>query len=381
MKQEKILILSGTLGDGHMQAAKAIVEASEICKPGMSVKVIDLMEWIHPRMHVIERYCFLQGVKHLPSLYGFLYQKTREATPLTALLKKFRQSSLHRLLELIQQERPTVLVSTFPPASAALSVLKEKKMTSLTAVTIITDHSDHSYWIHPHTDLYLVGSQEVGEALLKKNVPLHKIVVTGIPVRPSYNNKPSCKKQLREKLGLDPSAFVVMVMGGGFGMIKGTFIEQLKSNQFPPHVQFVFVCGRNVKLLHRMSEALEGRRNVLLKGYIDGIQDWMACADVLITKPGGLTTSEAQALQLPMMLFESTLGQELDNANYLTRKGVAVWCEEDRLPEQLQRLMDNPAMLQAMREKAGSSRQQHAAIHAVRQIMSQSAPAVKYGYV
>ncbi|WP_259391555.1 MGDG synthase family glycosyltransferase [Paenibacillus sp. 1011MAR3C5] len=380
MQQDKILILSGTLGDGHMQAAKAIVEASEICKPGMSVKVIDLMEWIHPRMHVIERYCFLQGVKHLPSLYGFLYQKTREDNPLIGWMKKFRQSSLHRLLELIRQEKPSVLVSTFPPASAALSLLKEKRMTSLTAVTIITDHSDHSYWIHPHTDLYLVGSQEVGEALLKKQVPLHKIVVTGIPVRPSYNQS-SCKKQLREKLGLDPAAFVVMVMGGGFGMIKGNFVEQLKSNQFPSNVQFVFVCGRNVKLLHRMSEALQGRDNILLKGYIDGIQDWMACADVLITKPGGLTTSEAQALQLPMILFESTLGQERDNANYLTRKGVAVWCQDDRLPAQLQQMMENPAILQTMREKAGSSRQQHSAIHAVRQIMNLSAPALQYGYV
>ncbi|REK76678.1 MGDG synthase family glycosyltransferase [Paenibacillus paeoniae] len=378
--QEKLLVLSGSLGDGHMQAAKAIVEASEICKPGMSVKVIDLMEWIHPRMHVIERYCFLQGVKHLPSLYGFLYQKTREDSPIMALLKKFRQSSLHRLMELIHREKPTVLVSTFPPASAALSLMKEKRMTLLTTVTIITDHSDHSYWIHPYTDLYLVGSQEVGEALLKKEVPLHKIVVTGIPVRPAYS-QPSCKKQLREKLGLDPASFVVLVMGGGCGMIKGNFVEGLKSDQFPANVQFVFVCGRNVKLLHRLSETFQGRSNVWLKGYIDGIQDWMACADVLITKPGGLTTSEAQAVQLPMILFESTLGQERDNANYLTRKGVAVWCQEDNLPAQLKHMMENPELLQAMREKAGRSRQQHAAVQAVRQIMNLSGPAVKYGYV
>lgn len=376
MKQEKILILSGALGDGHMQAAKAIVEASAICKPGMSVKVIDLMEWIHPRLHTIERYCFLQGVKHLPALYGFLYQKTRSDNSLSSWIKRFRQSSLQRLLELIQEEQPTVLVSTFPPASAAISSLKERGMTSLTAATIITDHSDHSYWIHPYTDLYLVGSQEVSEALFKKGVSRQKIVVTGIPVRPS-NRQLSDKAQLREKLGIDPTSFVVLVMGGGCGMIKGTFVDQLKSNQFPSNVQFIFVCGRNVKLLHRMNETFRGKNNILLKGYIEGIYDWMACADVLMTKPGGLTTSEAQALQVPMILFEPTLGQERDNAEYLTRKGVAVLGKDGHLPALLQRMIKNPDMLRQMKVRAAGSKQEHSAIYAVRQIMNLSSPALK----
>ncbi|XEC96522.1 glycosyltransferase [Paenibacillus tarimensis] len=368
-ESNKILILSGALGDGHMQAAKAIVEASAIYKPGTAVKVVDVMEWIHPRLHVIERYCFVQWVRHFPSLYGYLYQKTREDNPLTYFLKKFSTSSLHRLHRLVGDEQPTVLVSTFPPASAAISLLKEKGMTDLPFVTVITDYSDHCYWIHPYTDLYLVGSEEVGSALRIKDVPDNKIAVTGIPIRPSYTRY--CNKdRLREMFGIPLSSFVVLVMGGGWGMIDKTFVEQLQSKPFPPGVQFVIVCGRNEKLLNRLSEALQGRRNVMLKGFVENMHEWMAAADVLVTKPGGLTTSEALALELPMLLFEPTLGQERDNANYLTRRGAAIPCQTGNLHSQLLQMVRDPGLLREMGERAGRCGQQESAMHAVKRIMS-----------
>ncbi|MFC7679985.1 glycosyltransferase [Paenibacillus sp. GCM10028914] len=368
-QREKILILSGSLGDGHMQAAKAILEASAIYKPNVTVKVVDIMEWIHPRMHVFERYCFMKWVKHFPSLYGYLYQKTRVENPLTYLLKQFRSSSLQRLCKLIQEVNPTVLVSTFPPASAAISMLKEKGMTELCSVTVITDHSDHSYWIHPHTDLYLVGSEEVHKALLNKGVPDLKISVTGIPVRP-FSTQACSKQRLREKFGIDPTSFVALVMGGGWGMIDHTFIDQVQSNLLRPDVQFIIICGRNVKLMHRVHEALHDKANVQIKGFVEEIHEWMAVSDILITKPGGLTTSEALAQQLPMLLFEPQLGQERDNAKYLIRKGVAMPCEVEMLQSQLNEMVEYPELLQDMRKKAGECRQQDSASQAVTKILN-----------
>ncbi|WP_025718201.1 MGDG synthase family glycosyltransferase [Paenibacillus sp. 1-18] len=367
MKREKLLILSGALGDGHMQAAKAILEASVLYKQG--VEVVDFMQWIHPRMHVVERYCFLQWVKHFPSSYGYMYQKTRTDSTLTFFLKHFLTTSLQRLLKLLNEEQPTLIVSTFPLASAAISLLKEKGMTDLPAATVITDHSDHSYWIHPFTDLYLVGSEGVRAALQRKGVADHKIAVTGIPVRPSYSQTAN-KDRLREKLALPLDTFVVLVMGGGCGIINKSFIELMQSDSFPPNVQFVIVCGRNVKLLNRLHEALGDRDNVMLTGFLEGIHEWMASADVLITKPGGLTTSEALALQLPMLLLEPRLGQEKDNADYLIQAGVAYLCQIDNLQDQLQQLVQQPSLLEEMREKAGLCRQQDSARHAVMQILS-----------
>jgi processive 1,2-diacylglycerol beta-glucosyltransferase len=374
--REKILILSGALGDGHMQAARAIVEASELYRPGAAVKVVDFMEWIHPRMHVIERYCFLHWVKHFPSMYGYLYRKTRADNSLSYFLKQFRSSSLNRLLMLIQDEQPTVIVSTFPPASAAISMLKAKGMTNLPAVTVITDHSDHSYWIQPCTDLYLVGSEGVRIALRDKGVPDGNIAVTGIPVRPSYTQSWD-RNRLRDKYGIASSSFVVLVMGGGFGMIDKSFIDQLKSEFLPPNIQFIMICGRNVKLQHRLHEALCDRENVRLEGYVEEIHEWMGVADVLITKPGGLTTSEALARQLPMLLFDPQLGQERDNADYLIRAGVAIPCRIGDLQSQLGQLAQNPELLQRMKEKAGECGQQNSAAHALMHILNATRSAME----
>lgn len=175
---------------------------------------------------------------------------------------------------------------------------------------------------------------------------------------------------LREKLGWAPDTFVVLVMGGGSGIFDKSFIEHLQSDIFPPNVQFVIVCGRNVKLLHLLHEALGDRDNVMLTGFLKGIHKWMAAADVLITKPGGLTTSEAMALQLPMLLLEPRLGQEQDNADYLIQAGLAYPCRVDNLGEQLQRLAQQPSLLEQMREKAGLCRQKDSARLAIMYIMS-----------
>lgn len=368
VKREKLLILSGSLGDGHIQAAKAILEATALYKPGVEVKVVDFMEWIHPRMHAVERYCFLQWVKHFPSSYGYLYRKTRKDSMLTIFLKHLNVTSQQRLLRLLYEEQPTMVVSTFPPASAAISLLKEKGKTDLPTTTVITDHSDHSYWLQPSTDLYLVGSEGIRAALRRKGIADHKIAVTGIPVRLSYRQHEN-RERLRRKLGLALDSFVVLVMGGGSGMIDKSFIEQLQSDKFPPHMQFIIVCGRNVKLLHRLHEVLGDRDNVVLTGFLEGIQEWMAAADILITKPGGLTTSEAMALKLPMLLLEPRLGQEKDNAEYLIQAGVAYPCQIDNLKDQLQMLVQQPSQLQKMKERAGLCKQQDSARLAVMHIM------------
>ncbi|MHA6529349.1 MGDG synthase family glycosyltransferase [Paenibacillus sp. BAC0078] len=350
--REKILILSGTLGDGHMQAAKAIVEASALYRPGVTVEVIDLMAWVHPRLHTFERYCFLQWVKHFPSFYGYMFQKTRVDNSISQLLKQLRLFSIQRMITLLQESKPTVVVCTFPPAAAAISLLKGRGLIDLPAVTVITDHTDHSYWIHPHMDLYLVGSDQVRLALQRRGVPKSRIAVTGIPVRPSYSQTLD-KRELRAKHGMSQAAFIVLVMGGGEGMIDKDFIDQINSGSLPSNVQFVMICGRNRKLKENLQKELEGRPNVLLKGYVEGIHEWMALADVLMTKPGGLTTSEALASRLPMLLFEARLGQERDNADYLVSAGAAWECGVSELQQQLQRLMDNRRILSEMKERAG----------------------------
>ncbi len=217
------------------------------------------------------------------------------------------------------------------------------------AVTVITDHTDHSYWIHSHTDLYLVGSERVRLALQRRGISKTIITVTGIPVRPAYSQTLDQRK-LRAKYGLSPTAFIVLVMGGGEGIINKNFIDQVNSETLPPNIHFNIICGRNEKLMKRLKEELKNRPNVQIKGYVDDIHEWMAMADVLITKPGGLTTSEALASRLPMLLFQPQYGQERDNANFLISGGAAWELSINNLQSQLQQLMDNREILSEMKE-------------------------------
>ncbi|MRN53181.1 MGDG synthase family glycosyltransferase [Paenibacillus monticola] len=368
-KYEKILILSGTLGDGHMQAARAMLEASALYRPGMVVEVVDFMSWIHPYMHTFERYCFLLWVKHFPSLYGYMFQKTRRDNSLSRLLKQLRSFSIQRMVTLLQEANPTLLVSTFPPAAAAISLLKAKGLIDVPAVTVITDHTDHSYWIHPHTDLYLVGSERVRLALQRRGISKTIITVTGIPVRPAYNQTLD-KRKLRVKNGLSPKVFIVLVMGGGEGIINKSFIDQVNSETLPPDIHFNIICGRNEKLMKRLQGEFQNRPNVQIKGYVEDIHEWMAMADVLITKPGGLTTSEALASRLPMLLFQPQYGQERDNADYLISAGAAWELGICQLQSQLQQLLNNQEILSEMKEAARKLMHKDSARLAINEILN-----------
>ncbi|UUZ81945.1 hypothetical protein LJK88_46740 [Paenibacillus sp. P26] len=159
--KNKILILTGALGDGHNKAAQAILEAARVYRPDVEVKVVDFLEWTHPYLHSVGKYCYMQWVKSLPSVYGYLYRKTRDDNTLSHWFKRMRSFSTDRMLEPLDEEKPTEVVSTFPGAAAAMSYLKANGFTSVPTCTVITDYTDHSYWIHPNTDRYLVGAEHV----------------------------------------------------------------------------------------------------------------------------------------------------------------------------------------------------------------------------
>lgn len=369
--KQRILILSGDLGDGHKQAARALLEAAELCEPNVPTKIVDFLEWTHPHLHSFSRYCYIRWLRTFPGLYGYLFQKTRDDNSFSHLFKKIRLFGLSRMLKLLQEENPTVVVCTFPSAAAAMSILKQNGLTDVPTVTVITDHTDHSYWVHPGTDRYLVGSDRVKLALSRYAIPEHQITVTGIPVRPRFC-QPLDKKRLCERHGLDPSLPTVMVMGGGLGMIGRSFIQLLLSDDLPHRMQFVIVCGHNEKLRLRLMEDLWAtKHSVHITGYVDYVHELMAVSDLLITKPGGLTTAEALSLELPMLLFKPLPGQEQDNATYLTESGLALSANnEARLMEMLVDMFENPVILHKIKYRAKQKQTKMAATDALHAILS-----------
>ena len=355
MQRKRILVLTGAFGDGHNKAAQAILEAAQVYRPEVEVRVVDYLEWTHPRMHSVGTYCYMQWVKKLPSLYGYLYRQTQPDNTLSHWFKRMRSFRTKRMLDLLDEMRPTEVICTLPGAASAMSYLKCNGLTSVPTATVMTDYAEHSYWIHPGIDRYLVGAEHVKQAVMRYGVPAQRIEVTGIPVRRPFTRAYD-KKLLCAKHGLRPDQPVVLVMGGGHGLIGKSLLPVLQSDLLPEGLQVIIVCGRNETLKRKLeAELAEGdlTHRVKVTGFVDHIHELIALADLIVTKPGGVTVTEALSMRLPMLLYRPLPGQEQANAQYLTGLGVAVMAEDDdSLGHLLLQLLTEPHELAQMKWNA-----------------------------
>jgi processive 1,2-diacylglycerol beta-glucosyltransferase len=372
--KNKILILSGTFGQGHLQAAKALKEAAQLCYPNANPVVIDFISWAHPYMYPISNYLYIKGLKVFPQLYGFFYQKTHPKSAFSSRFQSLFFLGLRKMLQLLDRERPAIVVSTHPFVSGILSKLKEYGLTNIPFVTVITDHTDHSSWIHPYTDLYMVGSNEGKNKLLRLNVPEEKIACTGIPIQTKFLHSYR-REEFIAKHGLDDHLPTVLIMGGGEGLFGKGFLTLPTLESIPETLQFIILCGRNEKLKQKLELELKpSKHRIHLFGYVEYVHELMAVSDLIITKPGGVTTSEALAMELPMILYRPLPGQEQENARYLTKYGAAILSENpDELIEQMTNLIQNRQLLLKMKKNSGKIQKKAAAFDAllaIRQLLS-----------
>ncbi|XJZ28269.1 glycosyltransferase [Bacillota bacterium Lsc_1132] len=363
---EKILILSGRFGEGHLQAAKAIQEAAKLKYPEVQTMVVDFMEWAHPNLFPVSHFVYMKGIKTFPQLYGFFYQKTYKSSSFSKKLNDAFSLGMRKMLHLLAAYKPSVVVSTYPFASSVLSKLKENGLTNVPLVTVITDHTHHSYWLHPYTDQYMVGSKQIKEKLIRLGIQAKKIATTGIPIRTTFLEK-SDKQAVMEKYQLEKSKPTILIMGGGEGLIGKGMLDPKTLEQFPQPLQLLVLCGHNEKLREQLlSELACSKHSIKLLGYIERVDELMAVSDMIITKPGGVTTSEALAMELPMLLYKPLPGQEQDNARFLTASGAAVIAQNPtELYALLADMIENKPLLAKMKENCGKIQKSQAAFHAV----------------
>ncbi|MEK8131194.1 glycosyltransferase [Paenibacillus filicis] len=355
----RALILTGDLGDGHRQAARALAEVCGTSEaPSVQAEVVDYMQEVYALLHPVMKYGFLKGVEKLPFLYGYVYRKSRYRVHKSLLSRTFLRLGRSKLQELVEARKPDLIICTFPLAAAAVSSLKSEGRCLVPLVTVITDYADHSLWIQPHTDLFLVGSDGVARALEGRGIAAAAICVTGIPVRTSFfesGDRATCRK----RLGLDPARQVVLVMGGGWGLMTEETRALIRSPRVRESMQLIFLCGSNEsakRLLEKELAEYPGP-HVRILGFVDDIHLWMGAADLLLTKPGGLTTSEAIASRLPMLLYKPIPGQEEENARMLGQAGVAILASKKQsLLDQLLALTADEPGLAAMRLQAEALR-------------------------
>ena len=298
----EILILTGKFGMGHWSAALSIQEQLE--REGHQAQVVDFFAYALPETAPALYRGFNLLVTYGGGIYNLFHRMKRNAEGEVPLASQFTR----RLAGLLAVTRPDVVVSTHPVCSGVVARYKAERTSALPLVTCVTDITSHSEWIHPGTDRYLVAGEDVKTALVRKGVDAERVTVTGIPVRAQFSSE-LCRMDGPRQL---------LIMGGGLGLMprKDSFYEALNAL---PGVHTTILTGKNQKLYDRLAGKYE---NIEVVAFTDRVYEYMGRAHLMLSKPGGITTFEAIAAQLPMLAWEPFLEQERENARFLVAHGL-----------------------------------------------------------
>lgn len=322
-----ILILSASYGGGHNQVARALTQELQKQATGIKITTIDFCDLLFPLINRISQFSYTQSIRHFPVGYALYYQATGNISPGSFWQRRLNRMGYSELILLVNRLEPRVIISTFPLPSGVLSQMKQAGVLDVPVVTVITDMCVHSQWVHPKTDLYLVGSHEVAIGLEKRVVSREKIAITGIPILPVFRQDVEVEK-VKQEFGLDPEMKVILFMGGNDG-IFGTNHFSFLLRDLPDNIQPVIITGSNQDLYEKLKSASYQKCRVRAFKYVENIAALMKVSDLLVTKAGGVTISEALAVGLPMIIFKPTPGHEEANARFLAKYRAAFIVKRD----------------------------------------------------
>ena len=353
-RHKKLLILSVSAGAGHVRAAQAIEAAAKTATPPFDATHLDLLSIAPAEFRKFYGAQYLKLVEKLPQLWSYLYSKSDRPSR-NSLVGDFKRAAekfnLRKLDGEIARLRPDVILCTHFLPAELLSRQRARKGRSNGTPPLwvqVTDFDVHALWVHPNVDRYCVASDEVAFRLVDRGVPAEKVSVTGIPVMPQFA-APLDRGTCARELGLDPARFTVLMMagGGGVGALDELAARVLRG---PAELQLVALAGRNASLLERLQVLAKKHPGRLFPlGFTTTVERIMTAADLVITKPGGLSTSECLAKGKPMLLVSPIPGQEERNADYLLEAGAAVKAvDAATLAFKLHALLREPARLARM---------------------------------
>ncbi len=380
----KITILSASTGGGHMSAANAIKDY--LLSEGVIAEVVDALEYISPILNktITEVYEYI-ALKQ-PKLWKMMYSSSNNKT-VNRLVVGINSLISKKLLPLIEKSQPDLIISTHPFTTEMVSNLKTSDAVKLPLVCVMTDYAPHRTWTSPGVDAYVVANSDMVASMEDMGINPNIVYPFGIPVDDSFYVKPD-KKEILEELSLDPSLPTILIMAGtqGLANIDKIYFE-LQSIDLD--FQIIIITGKNQKLYERVKSISEGRphlrrrlkilaniskyipklKNIKFKVkfkksratnmtktkktkvvyFTKEVEKYMYASDLIITKPGGLTVSEALACGLPMVLFNAIPGQEEENANFLVSNNMAVRLENDP-SKTIKSLLGNPKKLSSMKD-------------------------------
>lgn len=342
MKKIRILILSEGFGTGHTQAAHALAVGLNKLSPHVRARAMEFGTFLNPSVAPIIHNAYRKAVITNPRLVGLVYRKKYQR-PLNRLTK----FALHRIFyaqaeRVVAQLRPDAIVCTHPFPNIIISRLKRAGL-DVPLYTLITDYDAHGSWIDDEVSTFLVSAQIVKDKLIQHGVAGERIIVSGIPVHPKFwESTPPSEARKSLKLHNMPT---VMFMGGGWGLsLQDLQLEEL-TLKWRDRIQFLFCMGSNHKMISRMKEAEAFQHpHVHIYDFTKQIPVMMDAANLLVTKPGGMTCTEGMLKGIPMLFDSPIPGQEEENCRYFIERGYAqMMNDRDTLDRWLHQIVENDA--------------------------------------
>lgn len=314
-QNKKILIITGSFGNGHMQVTQSIVnQLNEMNLDHLSVIQRDLFMEAHPIMTSICKKWYINSFRYFRNMYKrFYYSRPNELDKCF-----YKYYGLNKLINLLIKEKPDLILLTFP--TPVMSVLTEQFNINIPIATVMTDYRMHKNWITPDSQRYYVATKDTKQDFVEAGVPASHIKVTGIPIADKFE-EPINKEAWLAKHHLDPNKPTILMSAGAFGVSKGFdyMINEILDKS--PHSQVVMICGHSKELKRSLKSKFKDNPSVLILGYTNYMNEWMASSQLMITKPGGITISEGLTRCIPMIFLNPAPGQELENAHYFEEKG------------------------------------------------------------
>ena len=351
----KILHLSVSAGAGHMRAAEAIRAAALQSHPDVQVTHLDAMDYVTAAFKKLYTDFYIKLVNKAPTLWGYLYHHTNDAQPdslMEQLRRKLERMNARALRQAIKDFAPDAIVCTHFLPAEMLSRLIRKGELHCPVWVQVTDFDLHRLWVQDGMAGYFAANDEVAFRMRAQGIAASHIHVTGIPIMPAFGQALS-RAQCASEYGLDAQRTTLLLMGGGAGLGSLDAVAQ-GLLALDGDFQLIAMAGKNAQALAALQTlALRYPGRLLAQGFTNQVERLMACADVVITKPGGLTSSECLAMGLPMIVNAPIPGQEERNADFLLEQGVALKAMDDvTLQYRVQYLLHNPAKLADMCSKA-----------------------------
>ncbi len=331
---KKIIIFYASFGGGHLSAAKSIQNYLEENYNNLDIELIDCMKYVNKTIEKVSTTAYKEMAKKVPWVWGKMYNDSQKGV-LAHISSKANCFMAVKLLRLLREKKPDIIVSTHPFGSQMCTYLKRKGKINCKIATILTDFKSHDQWLvgSDYTDFFFVSNTDMQKELINKNISENKIIVTGIPVRKEFSMHHN-KAEILKNLNFSDNKKTVIFFGGGeLGIGKKITLEMFSClvKNFS-NIQIIAISGKNPNMkafFEKTASENNKENNIRIFEFTDKVAEFMSISDLVITKPGGLTSSESLVSHIPMVIINPIPGQEEENAEFLESKKVAKWIKKD----------------------------------------------------